>query len=474
MFSESMRSLTTFIYNDVFHYTILTIATICILAHYIMCADSVVINADASYYVGVTRLIMEGNTPFVDFALSYTPLSFYLMCIPFSIWGQSFNCAITVLYFVHVVNAFMVYLILLKNNHSKKTAWLGALLFLLYAFLFEGCMYVLEPFVVLFGLIAIWLLQNKSMVSLLLAGVCCACSFFCKQYGLGFAVLAIIYIILKKEHSKSCINAIIVFLLGFLFFSISFVICMVIQGVEPLQMLSLSGSDYERNGIRGLLAASYFLIRKLSPVFIAFAVSLLYHKRMIKDNFWIISILGIVGFMLPCYVRFYIHYLLLVLPFIIFLIIHSLHSIKKEVYIKLFVIWIVLSSLIPIYSMHKVYQGLSRLRTNQELASKVIVNQIPQGENNVFLSFNALYLSLTNSYTPPLLKKYGMSNGFVTKQKEVMDMLKNAKYSVISEDDYNNRPSINNTLVKEYLKQSFDLKMIESNKSKFMLYTKKE
>ena len=135
---KSMRSLTTFIYNDVFHYAILTIATIYILAHYIMCTDSVVINADASYYVGVTRLIMEGNTPFVDFALSYTPLSFYLMCIPFSIWGSSFNCAIIVLYFVHVVNAFVVYLILHKTSHSKKTAWLGALLFLLYAFLFSG------------------------------------------------------------------------------------------------------------------------------------------------------------------------------------------------------------------------------------------------------------------------------------------------------------------------------------------------
>ncbi len=468
-----MKSLTTFIYDDVFHYAILIIATIYILAHYLMCLDSVVINADASYYVGVARLLMEGNTPFVDFALSYTPLSFYLMCIPFSIWGSSFNCAIIVLYFVHVVNAIVIYLILQKTNHSKKIAWLGALLFLLYAFLFEGCMYVLEPFVVFWGLISLWLLQNKSTISIFFAGVCCACSFFCKQYGLGFVIIAIIYIILKKEHSKSSIIAIVLLLFGFLSFSIAFVICMAIQGVEPLQMLSLSGSDYERNGLRGLLAAFYYLIRKLSPLFVALAVSLFYHKRLVKDNFWIISILGIASFMLPCYVRFYKHYLLLVLPFIVFLIVHSFHSIEKDVYKKLFVSWVILTSLIPLYSMHTVYQGLSSLRYNQELVSKEIANYIPQGERNVFLSFNALYLSLTNSYAPPLLHKYGMSNGFVTKQNEVMDMLKTAKYLVISEDDYNNRPSINNSTVKEYIKQSFDLKMIESNNSIFMLYTKK-
>lgn len=467
-----MRSLTTFIYNDVFHYAFLTIATIYILAHYIMCADSVLINADASYYVGVTRLLMEGKTPFVDFALSYSPLSFYLMCIPFSIWGPSFNCAIIVLYFVHVVNAFLVYLILHKTSHSKKTAWLGALLFLLYSYVFEGFIYELEPFVVLFGLIALLLLQNKSTISSLFVGVCCACSFFCKQYGLGFVVLAIIYIILKEKHSKSRINAIIVLLLGFLFFSIFFVTCLVIQGVEPLQMLSLSGSDYERNGIRGLLAASYYLIRKLSPLIVAIAVSLLYHKRVIKDYFWIISILGIAGFMLPCYVRFYKHYLLLVLPFIIFVVIHSFHFIEKDIYKKLFVVWIFLSSLIPSCSMHTIYQELSSFRKNQVLVSKEIANYIPKGETNVFLSLNALYLSLTNSYTPPLLPQYGLSNGFVTKQEEVMDLLKYARYAVIDEVDYNNRPSINNIVVKDYLNKSFDLKIFESKNGNVMLYTK--
>ena len=249
---------------------------------------------------------------------------------------------------------------------------------------------------------------------------------------------------------------------------------MLLQGVEPIQMLSLSGSDYERNGFRGFFAACYFLLRKLSPLFVAFAISIICYKRAIKDKFWILCVLGIAGFMLPCYVRFYQHYLLLTLPFIFFLIIHSLSFVEKDNIKKAFVLWIILSSLMPLYSMHKVHQGLRNLRKNQELVSNEIAKYIPSGEKDVFLSFNALYLSLTNSYTPPLLKKYGMSNGFVTKQKEVLDILRNSNYSVIYENDYNNRPSISNSEVKDYLKRFYKLRVVESSEGRIMLYTRKQ
>lgn len=470
-----MKLFTKTINNDLFHYVILTIMSIYILAHYMLCTNTALINADASYYIGVTRLLIEGKTPFVDFALSYSPLSFYLMCIPLSIFGSTYTCAITMLYLIHIINAFLVFMILRKETHSNKKAWLGAILFLLFSFLFEGCMYVLEPFVVFFGLIAFLFLRNESFIGLFFVGFFCACSFLCKQYGLGFIILALIYVLVKNNYTKRSVNKILIVLLGFLFSFAIFITCMVVQGIEISQLFSLSGADYERNGLRGLLAACYYLFRKLSPLYISLIISLVYYKKVLKNCFWFVCVIGIVGFMLPCYVRFYKHYLLLALPFMVFLIIYSIQFIKRDLYKRVFVLWIILLSLLPLYSMHNIYQGWCSYRKNQDLLSKQIANYIPEGETNVFLSLNVLYLSLTNSYYPPLICKYGMSNGFVAKQYEVLDLLKNAKYSVINEDDYKNRPSINNIYVKKYLENNFSLKIIKTNDTNsVLLFTKKD
>ena len=121
------------------------------------------INPDANYYIGVSRFLMEGKVPFSDFQLGYTPLSFYIMCIPFSIFGNSFTTALAVLYLFHIVNAFWVYKICCQYSASQWLSAFTAILSLMLCLTCDGSSYVLEPFVLFFGLPAIYLLKSENI-----------------------------------------------------------------------------------------------------------------------------------------------------------------------------------------------------------------------------------------------------------------------------------------------------------------------
>lgn len=434
-----------------------------------------VINPDANYYIGVSRFLMEGKVPFLDFPPGYTPLSFYIMCIPFSFCGISFTTALAVLFLFHIINAFWVFKICCQYSANQWLSVFTAVLSLMLCLVCDGSSYVLEPFVLFFGLPAIYLLKTESIIKIMFSGFLCFCAFWCKQYGLGFICLAMVYLCLFHFMGMPLIRKLLYLLLGFLAGLVIFTALFWIQGIDPLAILSLSGSDYRRDGILGFIDAwrTLFIITPLLilPVIMVF----IRIKEMRKHLLLYIAFCGVFGFMLQCYVRFYGHYIILVMPFCALMLFACVKVFSSLRYRNAFVFLLLLVPVIPTYFTTKDIVGLLNNdgRAIQEQSAHMIEQIIPKGSADVFASSNMLPVVLLNSYNPPLAQKFGLSNGFVTNPNDVYEMIQASSYCIISEDRLVSSQFSAET--RDYLKNKFCRKVVnpQDSQPRFFLYVKK-
>lgn len=457
---------------------ILIVISLFVVVGYVISVCSGRINADAAYYIGTVRLILEGKTPFIDFSLSYTPLSFYIMSLPFMLFGSSYEVGMMVLLIINLLNATVFYKICYEITNSKRISWLGAIMLLLYGLVSEGGLYVLEPFVLLFGLPAIYLLFKDNKWMFFGSGLLCFCAYWCKQYGLGFLFLAMAFVLFKYSLSKESIKKVIQILVGFFVGAIIFIFLLLIQKIPLSSLFALSGSDYQQfGGLSGIVSRYYFAVKLMPLIIIALVIALVNFKDSIKNPIIIVSILGIAGFMLQFYFRPYRHYFLLALPFFIILIMAQIQYLKNW-HRQLYILMMGIMLLIPSYYAFK--DNLDTLRqqprSEQWSISKMTDKAIKPGSVDVFASKEMIPINMMNNYTPPMLKKYGLSGGFVRTDEATLEMISNAQYCLISERDLtSNYFNVFSSRVKECLDSQFDMEKIESFDNKvFFIYKRKQ
>lgn len=433
------------------------------------------INPDANYYIGVSRFIMEGKAPFGDFQLGYTPLSFYIMCIPFSLFGASFTMALAVLYLFHIVNAFWVYKICCQYSTSLWLSIFMAVLSLMLCLICDGGSYVLEPFVLFFGLPAIYILKTESIKKIMFSGFLCFCAFWCKQYGLGFICLAMVYLCFCHSVGMPLIRKLLYLLLGFVAGLVVFVALFWIQGVDPLSMLSLSGSDYRRDGIPGFIDAWRTLLIIIPLLVLPIIMVIIRLKGIRKFPLLYMSFFGVFGFMLQCYVRFYGHYLILVMPFCALLLFACVKAFLSLRFKKVYTLLLLLTPVIPSYFTIKDNVNLLKndVSAIQEQSAHTIEQIIPKGSAGVFASSDMLPVALLNSYDPPLEQKFGLSNGFVTNPNDVYEMIQASSYCIIGENRL--ETSQFSIEARDCLEKKFEQNIVtlQDQKTRFFVYKKK-
>lgn len=414
------------------------------------------VNFDASYYLGVSRLILEGKIPFVDFSPGYTPLSFYIMAIPIAIFGKSFTTALSVLYIFYIVNTYILYKIIKQHSGTKLISLYCSILSLVLCLGTGGNGYILEPFVLFFGLSALYVLKKGTLKWIIISGFLCFCSFWSKQYGLGFICLAIAALFLEEGMEKSFLSKVVYLLMGFFGGMVLFVMFFFLQGVDFLSLLSLSGNSYERDGIVGLIGGWISLFITLPLLMVALLVMIVKIQKAMKLSLMAVSFLGVFGFMLQCYVRFYAHYLMLAMPFAVLMLYACANAFNNEKLKNVYMVLLFLSSVIPIYFASKSIMAVlvENAQEKQKISAKVIEEHVPRGSKDVFCAMDLLPYMHLNTYTPPLIKKYGMSNGFVRKSKEVSEMVKASTYCMISERDFEKKKKYTEDICK-YLDSHF-------------------
>lgn len=411
----------------------LLFASLCILsiiANLLLVAKQEV-NPDACYYLGVSDLICKGYTPFKDFALEYTPLSFYIMSLVYFLFGKSFVFSLIISIIIQYLNAYLIYFEGTKVTNSKTLPLYPAILYLMLCIMWGGG-YELEPFVVLFGLLSLVYLHGNKNSYLLISGFLSFCSFWSKQYGLGFFFLSIIYIVVDCGFQVNCIKKVVFFFIGFVSASLFFLLVLYLQGVDLLSM-GIDGSAYDKKGLSSLFEAYELLIKVVPLTAISVLIALLKYKKLLSNASVIVFIFGILGFMLQCYVRLYGHYLLLVTPFCGLLVISVYDFIKNKAIQRLYHIAVYLSLLIPLFYASKscVIAFYSTAKDEQFSVAQILKKELPENTDKVFVSQDFLYVSYLNSYTPPSMVEYGMSNGFMEHSEEIMKLCEDADYCIL-------------------------------------------
>lgn len=414
------------------------------------------INADSCFYIAVSRLLNDGLVLFVDFNPGYTPLSFYIMQLPQLVVGQNFTALLTILYAIQFVNSYILYKICYKETGSSNLSNFAAILFMMVSLMW--CPeYILEPFILFFGLLSVFCWYRKGKKYLVLCGFLCFCSFWSKQYGLGFLCLALAYALIKGNFSRLSFRDAGIIFLGFLIGTFVFVSLLILQGIDLSSMAKLNGGSYEKDGIQGLIEGYILLLKMLPLLLLPTLLVLLKIRQSVKTPIIIVSVCGILGFMLQCYVRLYGHYLQLAIPFCAMLFVAIPKIINKKDYRTYYKFALIFVLLFPLrFFIPSCFALLqSTEKQNQINCAAQVTNFIPDGTDGVFASQDMLYVTLLNSYNPPMLLKYGLSNGFVRKPEEIMDLCQNASYCIIGVKEANNKSRFTPKVI-TYLETFFD------------------
>jgi hypothetical protein len=284
------------------------------------------VNPDAGYYIPIAKEVLQGATPTVEVKTSYPPGFYYLCSLWISIFGESFETILLLVYVVHLLNASLLFLILSYFSRYRTLNIFLSCSYFYSVIILEGYTVVLEPFQVMFILLSylFYLKRWQDFVKYPLVGLCLGLSIMIKQYSalvlIGF--LGSLFADARMEgKTDHCLrNALIVIL----FFSIPFLAFILFTKASltgSLVSFGLFGGKaptYLATGQPGMFALLSNVFTRLVQINWLFIPFLLYSSLLFlrKDALGAHrSIFPIFVFSaLPIFVRQFSHYFQVVAP----------------------------------------------------------------------------------------------------------------------------------------------------------------
>ena len=409
------------------------------LASFVLAAFCSVENPDIYYYMGCVRLLLDGKIPFLDFNIAYTPLSFYMASLPASIFGTGNTAALAYNFFLAFVNAGLLYYLLRKNVQDKALCLFSTAYYLISIFFLDGTCYMLEPYVMFWGLLSLIVQRRDNLPAMFVAGICSFMAFWSKQYGLGFIALNIAFLLLQwarrtEQGAWAKASRMFALLTGFTIAACCMIGLLLMHGATPLSSLhAFSGETYQKLGLIGLLEGYGFLIIAFPffPVTVWLIAKNFSHFR--KETFMVVCLCGIFGFMLSTYVRSYMHYIQLAMPFAILLSAMLLDKYCQQAADCRLVRWYKFTVIVPLaimlyFDCNFIFH--SERRAVNRTASEV-ARIIPKGTDKVYVSTMLLCIGNINRYGAPMIEKWGMSNGFMEEGEPLREIIMDASCFVI-------------------------------------------
>lgn len=423
---------------------LLTGMSVFLLVAYLLAAFRSYVNADAGYYLGTVELIHQGYVPYRDFSLGYTPLFFYALQIPRMFMGTYpvYYGYMLFLYLIVFADALLMALIVRKTTKSVKLAWLSGLVFLVLYYYLEGVYFILEAFSVCFGLASIIVLwgEKSTFWRMFLAGLFSALSFLSKQYGLLFAGVIGIMLLLSdntwKKKLWNCLSA----LLGFCTVIALFFLLFFIAGLRPDELVeALSGSGYGGQSVNMYIEGVARSFR-LFPFLIFVPCSFIMGKK--KDSAIIMGCLaGILMASIQFYFAVFSHYYIYMIPFVVVLSVLLWEKLKFEngsrVLFLLYYGFLFASFALPFQEVCK--NSITLVKHNiryPQVQTAIQVRQVVEENDckSALCYWNTFQYYGLCPLKPSMMKKYGFSFGYDT-EETYCERLQDADCFVVRADD---------------------------------------
>ena len=278
---------------------------------------------DAGYYLKIAYDISKGLKYFSDLSSAYTPLGMYLFSIPFYFDQHISLSFIYLCFFVfEILNAFLIYQIIVMVIKNKRDSLLFASVALLSGLLLDNAYIVLEPMTLTFILFSVdflilWSRKNY-YTFLLLAGAFEFLAFFTKQYGIFALPASVIFIYLNRSSLKNAFRDWTIYLLGFtvlllltsLYFNftqnlnIEYLIFRRFIGIQNVsESTKITGSDYSLSILLNSIYSIFF--KKLPYLMIIFTIPF-FSRRLRRSSGILIFYTVIILLFLPvifCFIR---------------------------------------------------------------------------------------------------------------------------------------------------------------------------
>jgi len=418
--------------------------SIFLLVAYLLAAFRSYVNADAGYYLGTVELIHQGCVPYRDFSLGYTPLFFYALQIPRTFMGTYpvYYGYMLFLYLIVFADALLMALIVRKTTKSVKLAWLSGLVFLVLYYYLEGVYFILEAFSVCFGLASIIVLwgEKSTFWRMFLAGLFSALSFLSKQYGLLFAGVIGIMLLLSdntwKKKLWNCLSA----LLGFCTVIALFFLLFFIAGLRPDELVeALSGSGYGGQSVNMFIEGVARSVR-LFP-FLIFIPCLFICKNKNNTTIIIGCLVGLLMASLQFYYNDFSHYYIYMIPFVLVLNVllwKTFQDQKKSQVLFLLYFGVLFAAIVlplqNVYKTSKMFVKHSLRHSQIETANQI--RQVAQtfGCESALCYWNTIQYYGLCPLNPPMMKKYGFSFGYDT-EETYCERLEDADCFVLMKSD---------------------------------------
>ena len=383
------------------------------------------IDCDSAYYICHAQLCSRGYVPYIDFSDGYTPLWTFLAAglkLLFHVPDGNYVFYLVLHYAFAIGVAFFIFKIAEVWGGKKIVSFCGACLFMLMAHWLEGNVVLLEMPSLFFGMMSVWLIlryNHKNHWSYVWIGGLTACSYLCKQFGLGFLLLnlyLVIFVNRQKWKESLCL------LIGF---ALPIALCFVFWG-ERFVPVVFSGYGTKSAAAVGFdvsfMAKLNSVLRNLGyfiyMVCPAIVVSLLFIPAAIRQRGFgkmLFCYLGIMGFALQFYFTGGgLHYMLYMLPFSVLLMVQILNAGNHKMlrYIGFGVVLYV--SFVSLYKTYynRVYKlyVVRNVRQEQMKVSEEVGQCLSEG--SLWVVHGGLYyLYLTTGALPPNLSTIGYSFG---------------------------------------------------------------
>lgn len=376
------------------------------------------VSADAAYYLGIARDISNGLVPYADVKNAYTPLMMYMNSWIFNL-QSGFNYWLFILfqYFIIISSAAALYYACAKSfSLEKRVVFLLSLLFLAAFISADGYYIILEPYLVLFTLLAFNAVSalHAKPVSFFVAGFFLGLGFLSKQYG-ALAIFPFGYLLLNRVVKKEIrFNKIWLFTAGGFTAILIFISFFISKGVSPAELktqLVGGAQDYAETGVKaGKSIFTYFLGGK---VFFMLAGVLLFLYRYVKpagkNSIALFSLIGIIVFLIPTAIKSYQHYFINTFPYLFILSGWVLKNSSENFYQSGWRFYIIpgLAFIFLTITSYRVLKYKSR-KKNQEQIAATALKRFPANSSLYIVGENR-FLYLVNNYSNSAAAQIGYS-----------------------------------------------------------------
>lgn len=292
-----------------------------LICGYLISLTLVPVNADYGYYVSAAKCVAQGMIPYRDISLGYPPFVFYLLSIPYVLFGTDISpfVPMAIAFIFNLANGYLIWQMLKTFTIDKSLRQFAIILYIIYIYSVESVFLGLEPFATFWGLLGTNLLLKRK-AHLGIAGLCLTLAFLCKQYAILYApVYALLILLLRVDKTfKGRIIAVIhVALWSLISILIIHIFLIFLTGQEDYFTLLL-GTGYGRRSLLGVVEV--IQKRFFQMFFIVLLIPIVWKKSNRLDGMrMIFLVLSVLFLLLQNYYDTSPHYLIFVVPYIVVL-----------------------------------------------------------------------------------------------------------------------------------------------------------